>query len=90
VVARVEALLSDLPHLYCRYDFSVRIELSLIEFVPYSFSPLLRIINDGIGSFWTTVIGGKAMVAQVEALLSDLPPFYYRYAFSVYIALSLI
>jgi hypothetical protein len=51
---------------------------------------LLRTIYDGTGTFLTTVVGWKAVVAQVEALLSDLAPFYCSYDFSVYIALSLL
>ena len=57
MVARVEALLCDLPPFYCQIEFSVHIALSLLQFHPYSFPPLLRFIYDGIGSFTTTVIG---------------------------------
>ena len=90
VVAWVEALLSDLPPVYCRYDFSVHIALSFLQFVLYSLPPLLSLILDGIGSFMTSVKRWKGVVARVEALLSASPPFYCRYDFSVHIALALL
>jgi hypothetical protein len=52
----VEAQLCDLPPFYFQIEFSVHVALSLLQFVPYSFPPLLRIIFDGIGSFMTSVI----------------------------------
>jgi hypothetical protein len=45
MVARVEALLSDLPPIYSRIDFSVHIALSPLQFAP----PLLGRIYDSIG-----------------------------------------
>jgi hypothetical protein len=56
-------LLSDLPPFYCRYNL-LHIALLFLQFVLYSFPPLLRLIIDGIGSFATTVIGEKVVVPQ--------------------------
>ena len=90
MVARVEALLCDLPPFYCQIEFLVHIALSLLQFVLYWLPPLLSLILDGIGSFVTSVKRWKGVVARVEALLSDSPPFYCRYDFSVHIALALL
>jgi hypothetical protein len=57
VVPRVEALLSDLPPFYCRFEFSVHVALSLLQFVPYAFPSFVSIIYDGIGSFKASVKG---------------------------------
>jgi hypothetical protein len=55
VVARVEALICDLPPFYCQIEFSVHIALSLFQFVLYWLPPLLSLFLDGIGSFMTSV-----------------------------------
>lgn len=86
----MEALFCDLPPCYCREVFSVHIAFSLLQFVLYSLPLLLRLIDDGIGSFIPRVIGCKAVVARVEALLSDLRPYYCRYDFSMLIALTFL